>query len=355
MKKFGIFILMLVLALSLSSCKKDDLPEGMQLVCGGEEYGYNFYAPEEWTVSNVGEIKSAFASRVDSTSISFAEVFGEHFNKSDKTDEEYFFSDYFNDSLSGFAITPTVTISGEAFEFGTEENKADRVLKYAFNYEYKSHKFGFLQLFIKEGDRYFILTYTALLEERSDGKTYYEYHTERLTSVINNFEFITYAPAADNTEEEIKDADGYILVSDKSLCGFELFVPEGFKKDYASAIVSASHEDKSNITLTEATSTGVAITDYWEKRKADIEAITGSTVTEIKVNEPAKLGNANTAFSYEYTFVYNNEVYHIYQVLAIEGPLLLQKGYVLTFTAKEEVYSTHIDEILKTAEKVNFK
>ena len=62
--------------ISLTSCgdDKDETPEGMQLVYGGKNAGYYFYAPEEWTVSNIGAIKSAYVSRLDTTSVSFCEV-----------------------------------------------------------------------------------------------------------------------------------------------------------------------------------------------------------------------------------------------------------------------------------------
>ena len=75
MKKIGaILILIATLCASmfcLTSCSDgESLPEGMQLIAGGESLGYYFYGPEEWTVSNIGEIKSAYASRVDTSSAS---------------------------------------------------------------------------------------------------------------------------------------------------------------------------------------------------------------------------------------------------------------------------------------------
>lgn len=353
MKKTGILLLIIVSLFALFSCSDSDLPEGMQLVYGSDGDGYFFYAPEEWTVSNVGEIKSAYASRIDVSSVSFAEVTAsipmpEGINKA-----SYFFGDYFTDSLKEFPVAPTVTINAENTVFGCEGFTADKAIKYAFNYEYSGHKFGFMQILIQKGERFFILTYTAALDIKSGDKTYYDYYAEKVQNVINNFKFVERS-SSDNKTEYKKDTDGYILISDSDLSGFELYVPETFAPDYSSAIVSATHADGSNVTVTEATSVGVKVSDYWEIRKKELSAIV-SDIVEIEVGKPLEFGNANYAFSYEYTFVYNGEKYHVYQVFAVEGPMLFQKGYAFTYTAKEENYSAHKQEIENIIKKVDFK
>ena len=119
MKKLGALTLALAIIicslLSLTACSnKSDVPDGMQLVYGSNSSGYRFYAPEEWTVSNLNNIKSAYVSRLDITSVSFAEVDplpdGVGINKAD-----YFFTDYFNNSLSEFpeSMKLEVTVNGE--------------------------------------------------------------------------------------------------------------------------------------------------------------------------------------------------------------------------------------------------
>ena len=70
----SLITILFALVFSLAGCSGSDTRDGMQLVAGGESLGYYFYAPEEWTPSSVGEIKAAYISRVDPTSVSFAEV-----------------------------------------------------------------------------------------------------------------------------------------------------------------------------------------------------------------------------------------------------------------------------------------
>ena len=190
MKKLCAMILLLAMAAAslilFSSCSgSSDTPEGMQLVFGSDADGYYFYAPEEWTVSNIGEIKSAYASRVDSTSVSFAEVFPEA-DVAGADKDEYFFNSYFSDSLEEFPETmkPAVTLNGEATVFGKDGEAADKAVKYTYNYKYSDNTFGFMQILIKEKSRYFVFTFCALLEQRTDGKTYYDYYLEKLQKVI---------------------------------------------------------------------------------------------------------------------------------------------------------------------------
>ncbi len=353
MKKILALIFVLTALLAFTSCSSD-LPEGMQLVYGGEDAGYYFYAPEEWTVpQNTGEIKSAYASRVDTTSVIFSQVHPTLPEGYEGTLDEYFFGEYFNDSLKEYTITPTVELNGELTEFGKKNETADTAKRYTFNYEYSEHKFGFTQILIKYGTRYFLFQYTALLEERTDGETYYAYYSDKVAEVIKNFRFVGDGKESDE-ESYFKDSDGYSLVSDSSLSGFDLYVPEGFTKDYSSAIVSATHSDGSNISLTRAVSTGVSVDKYWENRKEELEAIFGE-ITVIRENEAATLGNSEQAFAYEYTYEYNGKTYHVYQVLAVAGNIFLQNGYVLTFTTQDVNYTSHIEEIQTVITKVNFK
>ena len=55
--------------------------------------------------------------------------------------------------------------------------------------------------------------------------------------------------------------------------------------------------------------------------------------------------------AYEYTYVYHGNTYHVYQVLGAD----MLKGYVFTYTALENEYNEHIDEIKTILGKVSFK
>ena len=154
--------------------------------------------------------------------------------------------------------------------------------------------------------------------------------------------------ASEPTDYET-DADGYRLISDKSLAKFSLYVPEEFTVKSSSGIVEAYLPDGSNINMTTAGNTGVVVSDYWKGRKAELENLFGE-VTVIGEDMKTSLGETDRAFAYEYKFFYNGEEYHVYQVLAITT----FNGYVFTYTAKEESYSSHLDTVKKIMDKVRY-
>ena len=337
MKKITAIILLLSILPMLFSCGKNDgAPDGMQLVRGGEDYGYYFYAPEEWTVSNYADISSAYASGVDTTSVSYTEL----------TMPEVTVLDYFNESLGEYPTKPTVLADyyGKEVAFGNSES----AIQFVFDHEYSGHKFRTMQIFVKFEDRFGIFTFNSMLENISSSEmTQYDYYDAKRKSIIENFKFVTKtgAPAAPQIGEA--DADGYHLVSNKNTAKFALYLPTDFTVEHASGMVTASTEDGSTITMSAAVATGVVVSQYWETRKTELSAIVGE-ITEIRANEEATLGNSKRAFVYEYTYTTNGKTFHVYQVLAVTS----FNGFVFTYTATEENYQKHFDTIIKITEKV---
>lgn len=383
MKKFFALLVALLSALTLFGCSDDDsIPEGMQLVNGSDSLGYYFYAPEEWTVANLGYADATYVSALDNTSITFTEIDPKTFSHSDEiTDEAYFFSSYFKDSLSEFpeGVTPNITVNGEKCLFGTADAGADNAIKYVYDYKYKNvvydkdkkeytyteSPFGFMQILLSHEGRFYIFTYSgqkSKLNAESDALSRYETYIQngKLDSVINNFKLVTKKGEAEAEKNYEKDSDGFIRATDKSIAGFEMYLPTEFKIDFSSAIVSATASDGSNVTLTRSASSGISASEYWSKRKLELEAIT----TELKIiKEPniknpdntVKLGNnSQWAFDYEYTYVYNGTTYHVYQILAVDGFSVFGDGYAFTYTATEENYAKHLDDVKKIISKVNF-
>jgi hypothetical protein len=393
MKKIGSMMLsvaiLAITVLSLFSCTGGgDAPEGMQLVAGGERLGYYFYAPDEWTVSNIGRIKSAYVSRVDTTSVSFTEVAPKDFLPDGKESaDEYFFNSYFADSLKEFKGEPKVANpDGENIIFGKEGESADKAKKYTYTYEYfdytanKTFNIGFMQILLRKGESYYIFTYSASMETRNGAdRSYYDFYLgsgdgkSKIDKVINNFRFVTRVEGEDKKEPTV-DADGYILISDAALSGFKLYAPSDFTSDYSSAIVSATHSDGSNINMSEANGTNEDVNSYMLRKFGELESIIDGTVSyEVKKNEAGeteyasdgktaivnytsiKFGNAEAANAYEYSYVYRGETYRVYQVIIIDGWTLSYRGYVFTYTAKDANYALHFDDIMKTVDKARFE
>lgn len=372
MKKLYLALILILATLLLASCGEAEAPEGMQLVYGSDEDGYYFYSPANWNISNLDGIKAAYVSKINITSVSFSEVAVTPPDGVNATD--YFFTDYFNDSLSEFPTEPTITKNAEDTVFGAEGAKADKAIRYEYNYEYEGHTFGFVQILMTKHGSYYIFTYTSTFDKYDEEKTYYETYLDKLDMVINNFKFVEKkgAESEDNTVYE-KDADGYILVSDEELCGFKLYVTEDFKVDYSSAAVSVSLTDGSNIMITETSPANLYIDEYWAQRKEELSKIVTSltVISEIPtervkegepgyeeykaavLNSACSLGNAVSAYLCEYTYEYNGSTYHVYQIFAVDSSFM-GSGYTFTYTAKEENFKNHLDTVKKIISKVEF-
>ena len=350
MKKILSLLLLLALAMGLVSCgnKSSDIPEGMQLVRGGSDIGYYMYAPEEWTVSNQGNISAAYASGVDSSSITYTEI----------EPPKMSVAEYFAESSKSYTADMNFKLlcgnEGNAIKFGN----ADKATKFEFDFEYSGNEFRSMQILAEYDGRFGIFTFTALRKNVSSSEVFqYDYYKDKIDSAILNFKYVK--KTGEVTEPEYETKDGYKLISDKSVAKFKLYVPEDLKVEYSSGIVSAVFSDGSSVNMAKATETNVRVDEYLSRRITELSAIVSDVTviphvnsdgTTTNFNTNVSFGNAKSAASQEYTFVYNGVTYHVYQICAITT----FNGFVFTYTATEENYSKNLDTIKKIIEKVEF-
>ncbi len=340
MKKTGLIALLIAAMAVLFSCGENgDAPDGMQLVRGGEDVGYYFYAPEEWTIANNGQISASYASKIDVTSVTLAPA------AAPMADIESYFENALTEFTFDLTNEPTLT----ECDFGN----ADSAYKTVYEFEYEKHPMRMMQIFATYDDRFYIFTFTAQLAERSEGESYYDFYLEKVQSVIDNIRFTSITNTLDAPEYE-KDSDGYLLVSDESLCGYELYIHPDWQVRYAQANISIVTDGGTNANITEATSVGVGRDEYWENRKTELSAFV-ENLTVISEGVETTLGNSSWAFAYEYTYEYAGVTYHVYQIIAVAGTWPLQDGYVFTYTAPESEYANHLEEFKNMSKKVNFR
>ena len=352
MKRITSIMLIIATLLSLlllTSCKKSDAPEGMQLVKGGIDYAYSFYAPEEWVVANLGEVACTYASRVDTTSMTFAET----------TRPEGSIKDYFESEKALFPYEITVLTDGESCSFGNADKLA---LKYVYTYEYKKVDYTCMQIFVENGEEFYIFTYTASNKERAPETSYYQYYLEKVQASIDAFKFNNKTSPTPEKPSYEKDADGYLLVSDNRIAGFSLFVPDTYNVDYASMLVSVSSGGK-NITMSETTYPATTQDEYWKKRREDIEAIadkitdengkTTSSFKELAISEKIDPADADAAVKYEYSYILDGIEYRVCQILTRKGTLG-GSVYVFTYTATVDEYESGLTEAMEIFKKVQY-
>ncbi len=354
-KRIAALLLCLISIFSLFSCGSDlpedvELPEGMQYA-GGEENGFYMFVPEEWTVSTTEGIVGAFVSSLDISSVSLTQV--------EKPAAFLDIDTYFKTSMEDMPFPDyTLVKDGEACLLG---NISTGAKAYEYTYTYTAYKgeptkYRVLQVFAEFGGRLYAFTYTALNELKSAEKTYYATHFDDVSAVMDALIFIAPKTTEKTPSEYERDADGYLKIANRRLSGFDFYMHPEWKCTMTGGIVEAVAPDKSSLNITEATDTGVVVSDYFKKRKSDLERYTEGPVTVRRENETVVFGNADRALAYEYTYVFRGETYHTYQVILVHDkiPVFLQKGYVFTFTATEENYATHKDALAKMIGKVHF-
>ena len=345
MKKISLLLVLVLLfssLLSLASCQKSDVPQGMKLAQGGDEYGYRFYVPEEWTVSIVGDVATAFVSAINRTAVTYVEV----------PAPEGTVQDYFAASLAEFPSPPSIRVDGENAILGN----CDTALRYEYDFAYDGDTYGVRQIFASFEGRFGIFTYTAKADAKEGETTNFDAYAAKADAVIESFRYLTKTGEGAAPIYE-KDTDGWNLVSDKRVAKFALYLPEDMTVRYASGIVNAAFADGASITLSQTKAESMTFSQYWEKRKEELQ--NALRVTELTVISPdggnneyalAPLGNLQNGFAYEYTYLYRGAKYHVYQVFAASRFY----GFVFTYTSKDENYEDHRAAVGQIMEKIVF-
>lgn len=337
-------ILLFGALLSLSSCMATaNAPEGMQLVRGSDALGYYFYAPEGWMIANQGDISAAYASKLDTTSVTFVKA-----EAPTVTIEEYVASELAK-LPEGFNVVEPTEI--KACDFGKEDYRADSAYKAIYSYTYGEYAMRCMQIYITKGQDFYIFTFTASTAKRTEDKTYYDSHLVYVDTMINQFKFVEKTGEVEEDKTEYELVDGYYLVSDKSLCYFNFYMPEGYTVDTSTAIVSVSKGEGVYVSVSEATYGGVDYDGYWKHRFEELGLIaknveaTGSRFTvEVK-------GENNRAAGLEYTYTLFGKDYKVYQALIVVNNW---RGFVFTYTAEADKYDANKSDALDMLSRLEF-
>lgn len=365
-KKLALILILALVITSIFACsgEGDDVPEGLKIASVESECGYKFYAPEGWTVISTPEIAAARVSNVNSTSISFTEAMM----------PECTIAEYFEQSLSDFpesiASGMNILTRDKATSFGNADGEA---YKYIYTYKYAENDVSCMQILLTHGGRFYIFTYTSF-GDPDDESSYYRLYMDSVQLAIDNFRFTELGEVTSPVYD--KDSDGYNLVSDMEVCGYEIYLPDGYELLFNNGFVRAKISDGANISITKATETGVGILDYLKSRRSDLCRLT-TEFSDIEIllateynsqsagfkdwpfdvmpitDESLTFGNLekNKIISYEYSYSFGAQSYRVYQIMGVDG----YNGYVFTYTALADEYEIHIDEIKTILEKVNFK
>ena len=341
---FKIFLLLLLVASMLTSCgqsQNDGAPEGFILASTPEVDGFTLYVPQGWTPYYTGDICCAYASTLDSSSVSCAAV------SSALTPKAYFeasLPDYQN-RFGNF------TVSEES-----ESKIADRTAYHvAFTGDYKEVSYGYRQAIVDGGDGIlFVLTCQAETT-KAEGQTLsrYEQHAQSFVDLISHFKVNGAPQKRPEPTYETEAPEGMKCASDKRILGCLVFVPQSWTVTVSDGLVSAVAEDGSNIQAMQLFTQG-KLKDYFENLVKDYEK-TYDSVTVVSmpnVEQPETIGG-NAGFRLQLTVTHEGQTFTVEQVMLRDAKGLRQGAYLFTFVAKSENAAKHQADwqrILETVE-----
>ena len=379
MKKTVSLILALIAVitalLGLTACQdKSDIPEGMQLVRGGDELGYYFYGPDGWVISNDGDIDCTYVTTSISVSMTFVKsVMPEGYTKPviDESTGEIpipeWIKNYADKQLAAF---PSQMLATKSEVKATDFGNASEAYRVIFDYTYLGESYKSLQAFVVYQENFYIFTYAALAKETAWIGVPYDNYLDEAELVMKNFKFVgaPKAPEATPTEPE----EDWRLVSDKSLCYFNLYLPKEYSVDKATSIIAASDNDGRSVSAAEIRwNFGGGFHTYWALIKADLEAVGTdvdfTTYSEIGEDLPERIADSGltdaiitdndlfkkdgvTVGSTTYTYKLGGVSYKATTVLVITA----FKAFNFTYVAEDGKYEGGLDTVKEIFAKMEF-
>lgn len=360
----------------------DETPTDMKLVRGGD-LGYYFYGPTGWIIANQGDMAVTYVSSINNTSVSFVEAqmpdgyteTAENAEQTENAEEdapkvpEYIMNYYaeqvdaLNSQLINSDETVETTLNGEKCLFGN----ADEAYRFVYKFEYNGANRMCMQIYVINDGSFYIFTYSSVEDEYMTGGSYYNYFltttdSKNVQDIIDNFRFVDKTESEDAVKEYAKDDEGYLLISDRTLAGFDMYVPDSYKEDYSSAIVSATDADRGiNVNVSKVT-VNLGFEKYWEARKEELKLLADSTkndegelVSSLKIiTDEETLSvvehNGTQRVEVEYSYSMHGTEYHVFSAYVRSS----FDDYMYTFTVRGELTDELRAEALKILNKVTF-
>ena len=313
------------------AASNSDIPDGMKLasVDGAE---FCLYVPTSWMLNTESSMSGAYYS-ISQKTVVYADVYTddgcetiEQFWEkiSARYDAEY--KDFKNDVEGG---------SGEAATLGDKNAK-----KYVFSATIDGDDYKIAQYIAQNEGKFFVFTYSAETET-------YEQHLKTVEKMAKVFSFKKNekTPVADRTDgapESMK-----IASSDK--VEYVLYVPSKWIVDSSvTAGAYYSDTDLSNVNVVSYYGDEMTVTEYWDMCDAEYKAQFSNY--SLHENYKSKLGSRN-AYVYIFTLSFDGKDYKMLQAISAYGELM----YTFTYTAEEEIFDSHLDEVKLMMEQFKFR
>lgn len=357
-------LLCMVTLLAFASCAKsaEDVPEGMQLVsCAGADY--RLYVPTSWVANTTYGVSGAYRSLDKQSTVSVmtygADAYGEQLTAAGISQEDteariqWFWENNCLAPVKSRALDQTVTF-GEGSGEGLTYLGGAKAKEYSYHGVIQTAErleLHFLQVVAERNARFHVFTFTATAE------MYDMYLSEVKDSILAQFKFAEpYVPLMDeqkklndgaNAPEGMKSAAGDDVA-------YNFYVPQDWVIDANQSIYAAYvAEDKTSVSVAPYMPdvSVMSVKEYFNMSRSMMENMAGVDGFElISDTEEADLGG-RVATVYEFRLSIGGKTYRYRQYIAAYKSMI----YCLTYTATEEAYSLHLEELNSIVDAFQFR
>lgn len=333
--------LLLMLAL-LSGCftscaGNSEIPDGYQYATCAGEY-FRFFVPTQWTVNTEGGVSGAYLS-VD-TSVTMAEIpFHGDFTDEQGQPRTATLEDFYLAHLEDLSSLRGFSVGEDDMHYSTMGSY--KAVNITYNATVAETAYRFRQVLCRVEGRFYLFTYSA---PRDSFDTYQDIVDE----IIENIAFYNtpYEGSGDTKKvsDRVTPPAGMKLVSTDKVA-YRFFVPAAWESDMEMSVdlvyVTEPDGSRSNVTMMSymPEDEGFSVADYWEMCQMHYQdALPAFEVTS--VTQDQKIGDRN-AVVYEYTYTLSGVTYKVRQAICVYSTMV----YTLTYTALEEHYEAHLEDV----------
>ncbi len=329
---------------SLVACSKGDaIPDGYQYATCKGEY-FRLFIPTQWRTSTESGVSGGYYSLAEGTAVSMAEVVFDA-PAADGEAVTASLEDFYAAHVAGISSMSGYKAEKE-FDATLGSYKA-KDITYAAVKSGETHRFR--QVLTKVEGRFYLFTYSSKAES-------FDRWLDTVDGILENIMFYAYPFEGTDDERKLPKVDdipdGMKLVTGNDVA-YRFFAPDDWVVGdaEAAALVYASEEDRSNVTVMGYVpeSDGYSVADYWENtEKYYKDALDGYTLTAEPVEQTM---GGRKATVYEYTYTLGGVTYKCRQAICVYSYMIV----IMTYTALPEQYDAHLDDVAAMQEALTFR
>ena len=329
-----ILLAVMMLSGSLVSCSKGDAaPDGYQYATCKGEY-FRLFVPTQWKVSTESGVSGGYYALSEGTAVSMAEVVFEQ-PATDGEDVTATLADFYAAHLADISAMRGYRAEKE-FDATLGKYKAKDI---TYTASRGGETYRFRQLLTKVEGRFYLFTYSSKADT-------FDRWLDIVDGILENIMFHAYPFEGSNHEKKIPKVenipDGMKLVTGNDVA-YRFFAPNDWIEGNAeaAALVYASEEDRSNVTVMGYVpeDDGYSVADYWENTEKHYQ----DTLNDYSlVAEPVEeTMGGKKATVYEYTYTLGGVTYKCRQAICVYSYMIV----VMTYTALPENYDAHLADV----------